>query len=129
MKKLLFAVALLCLCGVAKADTLPIDLGLGVTFSIPLDHADGVALWDFKSKTGLGGVETPILNYKKFTLSGGAVTSASGYGTPFARIYLDLPNPVGNFASFESLKPGLFGGRDFNRSAYIFGIAASLALW
>jgi len=129
LKHVLIALALVLTPFIAKADSLSLDVGGGLTLIVPLDHVSAVSLWDFKSKTGLGGGETPIATYKKFTLSGGAVTSVAGQGSPFFRIFLDLPNPVGNFAQIETLKPGLFAGRDFRNNAYFFGIGASLALW
>lgn len=140
MKKLLLAAVLLMggLCGMTvNADNLSLDLGKFGTFTLPFDHLDIVSLWEFRSKTGLMGAETPVYtkNFAKcdVILAGGALTSLTGSGAPFVRSYINFPNPVGQFAQIESLNAGVFGGYDFNqnltKNGWIVGVALSRPIW
>lgn len=121
----------------AKADTsnatIYVNLG-AVKFYLPVaSGANATYLWDFNNKKSLVGTETPVVSYKQFTLTGGAVTTLDGQGAPFARVYYTIPNPLDAFTTaFNDYHLGAFGGRDFTvggKSAWIYGIAASKTLW
>ena len=135
MKKIIFAVLLLTgLCLEAKADGNPSilwDLG-SVKINIPFTAVDAVALWDLRSKTGLGGGQTPIASLVplKFNLVIGGVTSTEGVGTPYVGIeWGGVPNPTSQWFALESLHPGLFGGRNFHTNEYLYGIKASINIF
>lgn len=128
MKKMLLVVAFLSMSGVAKADDVLFKLGT-VNVLLPFSDVSATYLFDGVAKQSLVGAETPLVQWHKLTLSGGAVTSIQGEGSPFLGINLELPNPVANFTSLAGIKPGVFGGRNFNTNEYICGFKASVSIF
>lgn len=133
MNKLLLVIAiLLASVGVLPADeTNPSILWNFGSFNIlvPFKIVDAVYLWDFVGKKSMIGAETPIASYKRLQFVAGGVTSIDGQGTPFVGMHLLLVNPAENWIPLSSFKPGLFGGRDFNQDAWVFGVKASVNLF
>lgn len=129
MKKLLFVGILFSALGIAKADDTPT---LWVSFGklnvyVPLTQIDVVYQYDFVGKRSLIGGETPIVGYKRAIFTGGAITSIEGEGSPFLGMHFIVDNPIPTWFSktLADIQPGIFGGRDFNHNAWIFGLKVS----
>lgn len=97
----------------------------GVDFKIPLAKAEVVYLYDVLGKQGLAGVETPVISYKGFDGSIGAITDADLNGSPFIGVRHFVP--VGVFS--KEFHFGLWVGRNFNENKYQGGIKATIPLW
>jgi len=130
MKKAILVVSLILgLSGVSKADeNIWFNLG-SLQFNVPLVHVEAVGLWDFVQKRGLAGAETPLISYKNIQITGGAITTIDGEGSPFVGAHVVLQNPAENFAPLAGFHPGIFGGRDFNNDAWILGLKATVGLF
>ena len=129
MKKLIVAAVLvLGMCSVSKAEDISVDFG-SFSFHLPFSTVSASSLWDFKAKRGLVGAETPLASYKRVSMTGGAVTSLDGKGSPYVGVHFDLVNPTENFVSLAALHPGIFGGRDFHSGSYMVGLTLSSPLW
>lgn len=128
MKKMLIAALLLLAPLTAKAEDISFDFG-SFALHVPFTTVSASSLWDFKAKRGLLGAETPLASYKRISMTGGAVTSLDGKGSPYVGIHVDLVNPAENFVSLAALHPGIFGGRDFHSGSYMVGLTLSSPLW
>lgn len=130
MKKVLVAGLLLIGLGVeAKAeDSILFKLGT-VDVLLPFADVSAVYLFDGKSKTSLVGAETPLVGWHKLQLTGGAITSIDGAGSPFVGLNLELGNPVSNYISLSALKIGVFAGRNFNTNEYMAGVKAATSIF
>ena len=131
MKKSLLALCLFCgMAGVAHADDPTIFWSFGkLNVLVPFSDVSAVYLWDFVGQRSLLGAETPVLSAWKIQVTAGGVSSLDGRGSPIVGAHLALPNPVQNYASLSGLKPGVFGGRDFNTKAWIGGIKVSQSIF
>lgn len=127
IKKLLVGVVFfLSLAAVSKADPICWEAGGGLNLCLPFTQVDSTYMWDFVGKQSLVGGETTLGVWKSLQLTGGAVTSLDGKGTPFAGARLNLTNPTENWVPLAALHPGLFVGRDFRNNGWIYGIKFSL---
>jgi len=122
-------ILLLGISGICKADG-------GILWSfgklnvlVPFNEVNAVYLYDFVLKRNMVGAETPLMSAWKLQMTAGGVTSIDGNAAPFLGVNLDLPNPAPNFASLAQIKPGLFGGRDWQSSGWIAGIKASVSIF
>lgn len=96
---------------------------------LPFSEVSAVYLYDFVNNKNLLGGETPIAQYWKLQGTVGAVISTEGKGSPFIGTHLALPNPLPNFAALSHIKPGLFGGYDFNAKAWMGGLKVSTSIF
>jgi hypothetical protein len=129
MKKLFLAVVLLMAVGIVKAeDNILFKLGT-VNILLPFSDISATYLFDGRSKRSLVGAETPLIQWKKLQVTGGAVTSVDGEGAPFLGINLLLDNPLANYTSLAGIRPGIFAGRDFNDGEYMVGVKASVSVF
>ena len=134
MKKMnmLFALMVLATMGanrpVKAEDNILFNVGT-VKVLLPFSDVSAVYLFDGVAKQSLVGAETPLITWHKLTLTGGAVTSIDGAGSPFAGIHLELENPVERWTSLAGIKPGVFGGRNFNTNEWMAGVTASVSIF
>lgn len=133
MKKLLISVAIVASSITSvKADDSKLWFNLGSTnFFVPFKSVAAVGLWDGVSKKGLAGAETPLIQWKRLQLVGGAVTTVEddAAGTPFLGIHVAIQNPAENFIPLASFRPGLFGGYNFRSDMWLLGLKGSVGLF
>lgn len=114
----------------AKAADPNIFFSLGkLNLYVPFTEIKVTSLYDFVGQSGLVGAETPIFGVWKLQFTAGAITSLDGEGSPFVGANLELQNPLSNFVPITDLKPGVFGGRDFNKNSWIYGIKVAKSIF
>lgn len=108
----------------AKAVDTKVSFG-SLDLVLPFVQAEGVYLYDVIGKRGLAGVETIVAKYKKIEAGVGVVTNYELEGAPFLGLRYLVPSGIFK----DSFYIGIWGGRDFRRSEYQFGLKASVPLW
>lgn len=148
MKKLalLWATVLFGMVAVARGDTAVIGPGPApvivpasnpgiyyhvgaLNFTLPWDNVNVVYLYDLQGKRNLVGGEAVIASLWKLQGTVGAVTGLDGQGAPFVGGNLWFDNPIPQLAILNTVKPGIFGGYDWNAKATMFGFKAAIALF
>ncbi len=129
MKKYILAALLLLTYSTAKAEDGVLANFGSVKVLVPFADLSAVYLFDGVAKQSLVGAETPLLEWKKVQFTGGAVTSVEGEGTPFVGIHVVIENPARNFVPLHDIKPGIFGGRNFNTNEWMVGFKASVSVF
>ena len=142
MKKLLGIVCLMS--GIAHADVVglgeapvivpPSNPGIyahigAINLTVPWDNVNVVYLYDLQGKRNLVGGEAVVATLWKLQGTVGAVSSLDGKGAPFIGGNLWFDNPIPQLAVFNTVKPGVFGGYDWNANAVMFGFKAAVALF
>ena len=129
MKKIFVLVLFLGMTGIAKAEgDILFKLG-SVNILLPFSDISATYLFDGRAKKSLVGAETPLISWHKVEITGGAVTSIDGEGTSFLGANLALKNPIENFSSLAGIKPGVFGGYNFNEDEWMAGVKASMSIF
>lgn len=129
MKKLILAISILFVGSVVKADSnILFKLGT-VNVLLPFADVSATYLFDGVAKQSLVGAETPLVQWHKLQLTGGAVSSVQGEGTPFVGINLIIDNPARNFVPLTGLNLGIFGGRNFNQNEWMAGVKAAVSIF
>lgn len=130
MKKLLVsAVLALGLLGTASAEeNILFKLG-AVNVLVPFSDVSATYLFDGVAKQSLVGAETPLIEWHNLQMTGGAVTSIEGEGSPFIGINLSLTNPADRWVNLGNIHPGIFGGRNFNNNEWMAGVKATVSIF
>ena len=100
-----------------------------LNFTLPWEYLNVVYLYDLHAKRNLVGGESVVATLWKLQGTVGAVTSLDGIGAPFVGGNLWFDNPIPQVALLNQVKPGLFGGYDWNAGGPIFGFKAAVAVW
>lgn len=100
-----------------------------LNLTVPWQNVNVVYLYDFNGKRSLMGGESVVATLWRLQGTVGAVTDIDGNGSPFVGGNLWFDNPVPQLAILNQVKPGVFGGYDWNRGASIFGIKAAMPLF
>lgn len=137
LTRLLLVGLILSLSGYAIAeDVTPPQATPSIFFSVgkldllvPFSEVNVVYLYDIVGQRNMVGGETPLIQAWKLQGTVGAITSLDGMGSPFLGAHLALPNPLPNFVFLSTLKPGLFGGRDFNAGTWIGGLKVAASIF
>ena len=128
MKKIIVLMSLMLMPLSLRADNILFSLGK-VDVLVPFSDVSAVYLFDGVAKQSLVGAETPLIQWHKLQLTGGAVSSLQGAGSPFVGVHLVLDNPFKNYVSLAGIQPGVFGGRNFKTNEWIAGIKASVSIF
>ncbi len=118
-----------------KADPLCTSWGAGLNICLPLTSLDGAYGYDFNAPEGVSGnqalLETQIATYKdKLSLTFGGAKSPSEPASPYLSITYGVKNPLTDPNNIlATLRPGVFFGKDFSRSEYLWGLKASLSIF
>lgn len=134
MKKLLMFGLFLFSAVLVKADPLCTNWG-ALNVCLPLSSLNGAYGFNFNAINGESGnqalVETMIGKIKdkvSFTF-GGAKTSGQE-ASPYLSVTYGIANPIVNDQNPLSwIRPGVYGGKDFSRHAWIYGIKASVNIF
>lgn len=100
-----------------------------LNLTVPWDEVNVVYLYDLNGKRSLVGGEAVVAKLWHFDATAGAVTSIDGHGAPYVGGNLWFPNPVPQLAILNTVKPGVFGGYDWNRGAAIWGFKAAVSIF
>lgn len=100
-----------------------------LNLTIPWDNVNAVYMYDLNAKRNLVGGEAGIASLWIIQATVGAVTSIDGNGAPYVGGNIWLPNPIPQLAILNYIKPGVFGGYDWNRGASIFGFKAAIPIF
>lgn len=130
MKKPLLLLAFVALsCGKLSAEE-NIWLNLGsLKALVPFAEVKVSYLFDGIGKQSLVGAETPLFQFKRLQLTGGAVTTLTKEGSPYLGLHFSIPNPASNFVPLAGIQPGVFGGRNFNDGEWMLGFKASASIF
>lgn len=108
----------------------PVYFHIGaLNLTIPWDQVNVVYLYDLKGKRNLVGGEAVVASLWKFQGTVGAVTSLDGKGAPFIGGNMWFSNPIPQIAILNEIKPGIFGGWDWNKNAVMFGLKAAFPIF
>lgn len=108
----------------------PVYYHLGaLNLTVPWDEVNVVYLYDLQGKRNMVGGETVVATLWRLQGTLGAVTSLDGIGAPFVGGNLWFSNPLPQIAILGQIKPGIFGGYDFNKSSAMFGFKASMPIF
>lgn len=131
MKKMLFVALFLGMVGSVKAvEESDILFKLGsVNVLLPFSDVSATYLFDGVAKQSLVGAETPLIQWHKVQITGGAVTSIDGEGSPFLGANLLIDNPASNYIPLSGIKLGAFGGRNFANNEWMAGIKAGISIF
>lgn len=100
-----------------------------LNLTVPWDNVNVVYLYDVKGKRNLVGGESVVATLWKLQGTVGAVTGLDGRGAPFVGGNLWFGNPIPQLAILNTVKPGIFGGYDWNAKAAMFGFKAAITLF
>lgn len=100
-----------------------------LNLTVPWDQVNVVYLYDLEGKRNLVGGEAVVATLWHFEATAGAVTSIDGHGAPYIGGNLWFPNPIPQLAILNSVKPGVFGGYDWNRGAAMWGLKAAVSVF
>lgn len=100
-----------------------------LNLTVPWDNVNVVYLYDLQGKRNLVGGEAVVARLWRLESTVGAVTSLDGHGAPFAGGNLWFENPVPAIAILGQIKPGVFGGYDWNKGAAMFGFKAAMPIF
>lgn len=130
MKKLLLAVIVVAGMSISlrAEDNILFKVG-SLNVLLPFSDVSATYLYDGVAKQSLVGAETPLIEWHNLQLTGGAVTSIEGEGSPFIGVNLALTNPASRWVELGNIHPGIFGGRNFNTNEYICGFKASVSIF
>lgn len=146
MKKLLIAALLLWPLRPAAAEvTVPVGTGaytpapapqsdiyfhIGpLNLNVPWDNVNAVYLYDLKGQRNLVGGEAVVASLWRVQATVGGITSLDGHGAPFFGGNLWFSNPIPQIAILNQIKPGIFGGWDWQRGAAMFGFKAAIPIF
>ena len=108
----------------------PVYFHIGaLNLTVPWDEVNAVYLYDLKGKRNLIGGEAVVATLWKIQGTVGGVTSLDGVGAPFVGGNLWFANPLPQIAILNQIKPGIFGGYDWNKQAAMFGFKASIPIF
>lgn len=134
MKRLILGLAILLACaGVARADSVCTDWG---TFNLCLPVSTGVDAafgYDFEGHRSQGLAETPWAKWKVIdkgilVFQAGGITSEDGKGAPFLGADYELNGIENPIPGVTSIRPGVYGGKDFHTNEWFYGIKASIPI-
>ena len=102
----------------------------GTQICVPLANTSVVYLYDGINNQSLVGAETPVVIYKRYEFTVGAITTPTGAGSPTIGADVDLlGTAIQNLPLSDDFKIGGWGGRDFNQGRWMAGVKCSLLLW
>jgi hypothetical protein len=103
-----------------------------LNLNVPWNNVNVVYLFDLNQRRNLVGGEAVFASLWRIQATGGAVTSMDGKGAPFIGGNLWFTNPIPQIAILNQIKPGIFGGWDWNgggRGVPMFGFKAAMPLF
>lgn len=100
-----------------------------LNLTVPWDNVNVVYLYDLKGQRNLVGGESVIARLWRVEGTVGAVTSLDGHGAPFVGGNLWFENPLPQIAILSQIKPGIFGGYDWNKESAMFGFKAAMPIF
>lgn len=128
--KMLLLVSAIALPSLAKADPLCTDWGLNLNLCLPLSSLQGAYGYNLnaKEKGSQALLETTVVTIKdRIAITfGGAKTSGEAMA-PYVSATYGIANPIkqeGNPLSW--IRPGVYGGKNFNSREWIYGLKASV---
>lgn len=118
----------------AKAEPICTSWGYGLNVCLPLSSVQGAYGYNLNAKDGEGNqalLETPFATIKdKIAFTFGGAKSAGQEASPFVSATYGITNPVTNEGNPLSwIRPGVYGGKNFNSREWIYGFKASAQLW
>lgn len=100
-----------------------------LNLTVPWDNVNVVYLYDFVGKQNLVGGEAVVATLWKFQGTAGAVTSIEGKGAPFIGGNMWFSNPIPSIAFLNEIKPGVFGGYNWNAKMAMWGVKAAFPVF
>lgn len=100
-----------------------------LNLTVPWEQVNVVYLYDLQGKRNLVGGESVIASLWRLQATVGAVTSLDGHGAPFVGGNLWFENPIPSVAILSQIKPGIFGGFDWQKGAAMFGFKAAFPVF
>lgn len=130
---ILSAAILLASVGALKAESICTDWG---TFNLCLPVSTGIDAafgYDFRGHQSQGLAETGFakLSVTKTSLlvfKAGGITTEKGKGAPFVGVDYELNGISNPIPGFASIRPGIYGGKDFHTNEYFYGVKASIPI-
>lgn len=96
-----------------------------LNLTVPWANVNVVYLYDFMSERNLIGGESVVVSLWRLQGTIGAVTTLEGKGTPFLGGNLWFDNPIPQLAILNQIKPGIFGGWNWESGRAILGVKAA----
>lgn len=100
-----------------------------LNLTVPWENVNVVYLFDVRSRTNLVGGEAVIARLWRLEGTLGAVTDIDGSGNPFVGGNLWFENPIPQLAILNQIKPGIFGGYNWQRGDAMFGFKAAMPIF
>lgn len=100
-----------------------------LNLNVPWNNVNAVYLYDLAEHQNMLGGEAVVASLWRIQATAGAVTTLDGRGAPYVGGNLWFPNPIPQIALLDQIKPGIFGGWDWNRRGPIYGFKAAIAIF
>lgn len=134
MKRYIIGLAILLAgAGGARAESICTDWG---TFNLCLPVTTGVDAafgYDFRGHQSQGLAETGFAKWKVteqgvVVFKAGGITTDNGKGAPFLGADYELAGISNPIPGFASIRPGVYGGKDFHTNEWFYGVKASMPI-